>query len=110
MKLALNFPDIPEEEALKLASGVVSERIANLTRKAILAARSKSELARRLTFGQSDDDEGVTTVLLDNTIYGVARSYNRYWQIYIRSEQRNIRRTTWPLLRQAIEEHIRDAT
>lgn len=109
MTVDIHLTKLSEQEALNLANGDVSERIASLARKAILAARDHKTIAKRLRFDLIAPYEGTYGVYLDSALYGTARNYGRYWQIYIRSEQRNIRRTTWLLLKLAIEEHIRDA-
>lgn len=106
MRVSIHIEDMPEREALNLSEGAVSERIKACARKALLKAREEHKLTGSLSFTEMHD--GAWEVREGVEIIGIARHYKKYWQCYIRHTQHNIRRTTWPLLKLAIEEHVRD--
>jgi hypothetical protein len=107
VRVNIKIDDMPEAEALKLSEGVVSERIKAVARKSLLAAREEHELTGSIVFTERSD--GAWEIRDGVEIIAVARHYVKYWQCYIRRTSHNIRRSTWPLLKLAIEEHIRDA-
>lgn len=110
MKLSIHLEAIQEEEALKLSQGHVSERIQSIARNALLKARSEHRINAKLAFLPIMDTEGAYNVMYDGAVWGTARMYGsgKYWQVYVRGKHHSIRRTTWPLLQQAIREEISD--
>lgn len=108
MRVNFHIPDMPEAEALKLSEGITSERIKAVARKAIIAARDEAKRTGRISF--TEIDGGAWEVRDGIEIVGIAHHYKTYWQIYLRKAGQNIRRTTWPLLKAAIEERLTDAS
>lgn len=106
LSVSVHIDGMPEAEAINLINGFPSQRIIYLARKALIRARDEAITNGALTFETRAD--GAIDVRDGVEIMGTARHYKRYWQIYLRLDQGNIRRSTWPLLKLAIEERYRD--